>query len=147
VGPRLEARHYGSEPWIPDGWGTACVLARWHRHEVFARYLVAVLRYDGVTKPTRADIAGSSILSYRTASGRTHQGCHVVSTTRQHLQRMQVDVIGRLQIKTGAVRWEFPSDRPLLKSAGADFVSHAGLRDARRPGAVPVDEPLRVYLT
>src|SRR5512133_1291996 len=41
VSPAREQWFYGRYPWKQDGWAAAIVLARNHRFETFARYLVA----------------------------------------------------------------------------------------------------------
>jgi hypothetical protein len=146
VGPRFEARFYGPEPWTPDGWGAACVLARWHRFDVFARYLVAVLRLEGATRPALADFPGLSMLSYKHPRGWTQRGAYVVSTSRLHLRRMRIEIVGRLAVRRGSVLWEFPPDRPPMASPGGDFSNYADLRLVSDRGAVPMDDPLASFL-
>jgi hypothetical protein len=145
VEPRQEDRFYGG-PWTPDGWGAACVLARWYWYDVFARYLVAVLRYEGAAKPELADFTGLSILSYSTSNSGTHRGVDVVSVTRQHLRRMGVEVVGRLAISDGAVLWEFPPDKPPRTYDGGDLSSVAGIGDAHHTTATAINDPLACCL-
>jgi hypothetical protein len=143
VGPTREVRFYGG-PWTPDGWGAACVLARWHQYDVFARYLTAVLRYDTPTKPTLADFPPLSILSYRSVHGRGYRTIRAASTSRQHLARMRVESVGRVAVKPAAVAAEFSPDRLATWSSTelAGF-AHASGHLAQ---AVVVDDPLAPYL-
>jgi hypothetical protein len=143
IGPSREARFYGGG-WTPDGWGAACVLARWHQHDVFPRYLTAVLRYQAASQPTLADFPRLSIRSHRSASGRSKRGLRAASTSRQHLARMRVEIVGRLAVEPAAVAAEFPPAR-LATWSGTEFANYANVSGGLAQ-AVAVDDPLARYL-
>ena len=143
VGPRREEGFYGGR-WTPDGWGAACVLARWHQYDVFARYLMAVLRYHAPIKPALADLPGQSILSYRSVSGRSYRTIQVASTSREHLARMRVEIVGRLEVKPAAVAAEYAPEK-LATWASAEFAEYAHA-SPHLAQAVVVDDPLAPYL-
>lgn len=143
VAPSADARFYGG-PWLPDGCGAACVLARWQRHGVFARYLTAVLRYREAIKPALADFPRLQIRSYRSPSGRSDRGIRAASTSRQHLTRMQVRIVGHLTVNASAVAAEYPSDR-LANLSDTEFADHARLSDVATRATV-LDDPLARYL-
>lgn len=62
VGPRKEERFYAMHPWEQDGWAMAIVLLRYHRYDVFARYVVALLRVDPASKPSMERLASRTIM-------------------------------------------------------------------------------------
>jgi hypothetical protein len=143
VAPSREVHFYGGR-WTPDGWGAACVLARWHQYDVFARYLTAVLQYNAPIKPTLAAIPRLSVLSYRSVHGRLYRGIRVASTSRQHLARMRTESVGRLALNHAAVAVDFPPDR-VTRWWATEFAAHADTSD-RLAQAVVVDDPLAPYL-
>jgi hypothetical protein len=121
VSPRKEESFYGRFPWEQDGWAAAIVLARLHRFDVFARYLVAILRWDGSAPASPADFAGLSILHSRTFMPATRR-VHLVSTSKQHLLRMRVEVVGRLDVDEEEVEAEFA---PELRRSGRELANDA----------------------
>jgi hypothetical protein len=143
VGPKKEEQFYGGR-WTPDGWGAACVFARWHQYDVFARYLMAVLRYHAPIKPALADLPGQSILSYRTVSGRIYRTIQVASTSREHLARMRVEIVGRLEVKAAAVAADYPPEKVATRWS-TDFAEYAHA-SPHLAQAVVIDDPLAPYL-
>ncbi len=100
--------------WVADGWATAIVLAQLYQHEIFARYLVANLWTDGEKKPVLDDFASMTVRHSLGISGRElreFREIDVVSTSALHLKRMQVDVVGQLQVDSDLVSREFPRIR------------------------------------
>ena len=88
VTPAQEEWFYKLHAWERDGWAAAIVLGCTHRFETFARYLVAILRYDGDTEPAIELFPSLSILHSRTFAHTPERRVHLVSTTRLHLKRM-----------------------------------------------------------
>jgi hypothetical protein len=149
VSPRKEAWFYGLYPWTHDGWAAAIVLACRHRFETFARYLVAVLRYDDPTRPEPGRFADLSILRSGTFMPNPMRRVHLVSTTRPHLERMQVEVVANLPVNADRVTEEFGDE---LEMPGREFANDAWtLPDlyAHRPeqlSPIDVDDPIRQFL-
>ena len=149
VSPRKEEWFYGRYPWEQDGWAAAIVLARRHRFDVFARYLVAILRWHESTPPARADFAGLSILRSGTFMPTPQRRVHLVSTSRQHLQRMRVEVVGRLEVDDARVESEFAGE---LSRPGREFANDAwtlpDLYDhmPERLAPADIDDPVSRFL-
>jgi hypothetical protein len=145
VSPREEERFYASYDWKKDSWGASIVLARYRRYDVFARYLVAELGTDLATRPSLADFQVASILHQRNPDGTTSRRVRAISTTRPHLRRMRVEIVGRLPIDEAGVAAEFgPGDRSAAQDNGglAEFVD----LDALSTKFVPAADPLARYL-
>ena len=62
VGPRTAERFFDRHPWVPDGWGAAVVLDRFHKYEVFARYVIAFVAAGEPARIDPASLATRSIL-------------------------------------------------------------------------------------
>ncbi len=122
VSPAREERFYAAYPWERDASAAAIVLACVHRFETFARYLVALLRYDGEAEPTLDVFPKLSILNSRTFAPKPERRVHLVSTTRVHLKRMGVSVVGNLPVNTRKVEREFTHE---LTRDGRDFANDA----------------------
>ena len=122
VTPAREAGYYKLFRWQRDGSAAAIVLACVHRHETFARYLVAILRHDRNEAPVLDDFPKLSILHSRTFARKPERRVHLVSTTRMHLKRMGIDVVGNLPVNAHKVAKEF---RRELESAGREFANDA----------------------
>lgn len=122
VSPAREESFYKTFPWEQDGWAAAVVLGCVHRFETFARYLVAILRYDGRDEPTLELFPTLSILHSRTFAFEPVRRVHLVSTTRVHLKRMGVTVVGNLPVNTRLVEKEFARE---LGCGGRDFANDA----------------------
>src|SRR5262249_52830768 len=110
VSPRKEEWFYGLYPWEQDGWAAAIVLASRHRFETFARYLVAILRYDGTEPPGLVELTGLSILHSNTFRRTPSRRVHLVSTEKRHLQRMRVEIVGHVTVDAERAAAEFASE-------------------------------------
>jgi hypothetical protein len=149
VTPQREASFYTTHRWQEDGRAAAIVLHRLHRFETFARYLIAILRHDGDEQPTTAAVAGMSILRSRTFAPEPMRRVHLVSTTRLHLRRMRVEVVGTLDVDVEAVEREFARE---LRRRGGEFANDAWtLPDTfrHRPdrlAPLDVDDPVAAFL-
>jgi len=122
VSPSREEQFYSAYPWENDGWAAVITLGCVHRFDTFARYLVAILRYDGDAQPTIELFPTLSILHSRTFAHKPERRVHLVSTTRTHLKRMRVEVVGNLPVNSSRVRAKF--DRELTR-AGREFANDA----------------------
>lgn len=122
VSPAREERFYETCPWEQDGWAAAIVLACTHRFQTFARYLVAVLRYDGDVAPSIAVFPTLSILHSRTFAFEPVRRVHLVSTTRMHLKRMGVSVVGNLPVDDELVEAAFGRE---LARSGRELANDA----------------------
>ena len=113
---------------------------RYHRYGVFARYVIAVLRSSPKAKPALSDFAKLSIRhSHRIGWSASHidRRVHAVETSREHLKRMRVEILGSLAIDRGKVEAEFtpgepPSSTPMWAPRGHSFGD-------------PADEPAGSY--
>ena len=122
VPPAREAGFYKNFPWERDATAAAIVLACVHRYETFARYLVALLRYDGGGEPALDVFPTLSILHSRTFAFEPQRRVHLVSTTRTHLKRMGISVVGNLPVNRAAVAQEFAGE---LGRSGREFANDA----------------------
>jgi hypothetical protein len=140
---------YATYPWTEDGWAAAIVLARRHRFETFARYLVAVLRYEGQARPDLERFGTLDILHSKTFMPDPLRRVHLVSTKRLHLQRMRVEVIGTLAVAEDLVREAFAKE---LATAGREFANDAwtlpDLYMYRSESLAPADahDPIQAFL-
>ena len=98
------------------------VLHTVHRFETFARYLVAILRYDGDTEPAVNLFPALSILHSNTFMKKPMRRVHLVGTTRVHLKRMGVAVVGNLPVNRGLVESTFARE---LARSGREFANDA----------------------
>jgi hypothetical protein len=105
-----------------DAWGAAIVLACVHRFETFARYLVAILRYDGKAEPTLDIFPALSILHSRTFAFEPQRRVHLVSTTRTHLKRMGMTVVGNVPVDSRRAEASFGSE---LTRSGRELANDA----------------------
>ena len=85
-----------------------------HRFETFARYLVAILRYDGDTEPAIELFPRCRSCTAARSCTTPVRRVHLVSTTRLHLKRMGVVVVGNLPVSR-----ELGRRRPLRRSSRA----------------------------
>jgi len=122
VSEAREGTFYETFPWEGDSWAAAIVLACRHRYETFARYLIAVLRRAGANPATLEEFAGLSILHSRTFAPAPMRRVHLVSTTRMHLKRMGVVVVGNRRVDDARVADAFPHE---LTRSGRDFANDA----------------------
>ena len=150
VSPAQEQSFYRMHPWQQDGWAAAIVLACRHRFETFARYLVAVLRHDEQLPPDPARFGELHILHSRGFQSHPLRRVHLVSTTRQHLERMEVDVVGNLPVKARVVREAFAAE---LARPGREFANDAwtlpDLFQYRPDRLAPADvaDPISAFLS
>ena len=144
-----EESFYGMYPWVQDGWAAALVLARQHRFGTFARYLVAVLRYDKEARPAVDDIAALDILHSRTFMPTPLRRVHLVSTTRLHLERMRVEVLGNKSVAEQRVLEAFAKE---LATGGREFANDAWTLPDMYPhrpqllGPADVRDPIQAFL-
>jgi hypothetical protein len=122
VSTAKEEWYYKIQPWERDGWAAAIVLGRAHRFETFARYVIAILRSDGDVEPAIDVFPSLSILHSRTFGHEPMRRVHVVSTTRMHLRRMGVDIVGNLPVSESKVDAAFAEE---LKRNGRVFANDA----------------------
>lgn len=149
VAPAAEERHYRSFPWTHDGWGTAIVLARYRQYDVFARYGICLLAASAATKPSPSDVATMSILHMTPLvpwppdprPQPTRRQVHGIAMSRQHRQRMQIEVVGRLAVNARLVASEITPQivRHRLDNALANVAMVA-------KRLTPVDDPIARYL-
>ena len=150
VSPAGEEQFYEAYPWERDGWAAAIVLSCVHRFDTFARYLVALLRYDGDTEPALDAFPTLSILHSRTYAFKPARRVHLVSTTRLHLRRMGVSVVGNHPVNERKVESEF---RRELGLAGRELANDAWtLPDTygyqpERLAPADVRDPIAAFLT
>ena len=147
VGPRKEERFYAVHRWAADGWASAIVLACYRKHDVFARYLVALLRSDPERPPKPEEFAAFSILHTTKFGASPRRRVEAVTTTRLHLERMRVEIVGRLAIDAVKVATEFASDRPPISKHGDDrnFANDAWIDPPGRE-VLQFDDPVGRYL-
>ena len=149
VSPAKEETFYKTYPWQQDGWAAGIVLDTVHRFETFARYLVAILRYDGDTEPGIDLFPRLSILHSNTFMTKPTRRVHLVGTTRLHLKRMGVAVVGNLPVNRALVESTFARE---LAHSGREFANDAwtlpaGYRYRREQlGPADVDDPLAAFL-
>lgn len=149
VTPAREAGFYKNFPWERDGCAAAIVLACAHRYETFARYLVAVLRWQDDVEPTLEQFRGLSILHSRTFAHEPERRVHLVSTTRSHLKRMGVSVVGNLPVDSRHVELTFARE---LKRGGREFANDAWTLpdtyryDPARLAPADVADPVAAFL-
>jgi hypothetical protein len=122
ITPAREDRFYETYPWVPDAWAAAIVLARHHRFETFARYLIAVLRYHEQPRPDFERFGAMDILHSKTFMPTPLRRVHHVSTRRLHLERMRVEVVGNVSIAEQSVREAFANQ---LTTSGREFANDA----------------------
>jgi hypothetical protein len=146
VGARKEERFYAIHQWVADGWASAIVLARYRKYEVFGRYVVALLRSDRGVRAAASEFAAMSIL-HTTRFGPPRRRVEAVTTSRLHLERMRVEIVGRLAVDDAAVAREFAPDRPPISSHGdnRDFANDAWVDRPSRE-VVAIDDPIARYL-
>jgi hypothetical protein len=140
VTAKREAEYYGAYPWRQDGWGAAIVLSRSHHHIVFARYVVAWLALPTDERPTLEAVVKASMRRFDAISFvRSEDGYRdraspqpyvfTVTTSRSHLARMRVEVIGRVKIDGRRVAAAFDPDRfPIVRYGCTELANHAGTR-------------------
>jgi len=149
VSPAKEDWFYKTYPWERDGWAAAIVLHTVHRFETFARYLVAILRHDGESEPAIDLFPALSILHSNTFMTTPMRRVHLVSTTRVHLKRIGVTVVGNLQVNRKLVESTFAKE---LARSGRDFANDAWtLPDMysyrpERLAPADVEDPLATFL-
>ena len=149
VSPAREEQFYRAYPWDQDGWAAAVVLACVHRFDTFARYLVAILRYDGAAEPTLELFPTLSILHSRTFAREPLRRVHLVSTTPMHLRRMGVGVVGNLPVEKRKVGKEFGRE---LARPGREFANDAWTlpdtyrHNPERLGPADVRDPIARFL-
>jgi hypothetical protein len=106
------ARAEADPRWKPAGVGALAVLARGHRHRVFAWYGVARLSLEGAEKPALAQCAAAMIEAESSPLadrlGEKPRLCVYGSRlTPLHARKMRFDVIGRLPLDDRAIREDF----------------------------------------
>ena len=149
VPPAREAGFYKNFPWERDGAAAAIVLACVHRFETFARYLIALLRYDAAVEPTLDIFATLPILHSRTFAFEPERRVHLVSTTRTHLKRMGVSVVGNLRVNRPKIEQAFARE---LARAGREFANDAWTlpdtyrHQPERLAPADVRDPVAAYL-
>jgi hypothetical protein len=149
VSPAKEEWFYKTYPWEREGWAAAIVLHTTHRFATFARYLVAILRYDGEGEPAIDVFPTLSILHSNTFMTTPMRRVHLVSTTREHLKRMGVAVVGNLQVNRTLVESTFAKE---LARSGREFANDAWtLPDMysyrpERLAPADVEDPLATFL-
>lgn len=122
VSSAREEAFYAARPWHRDGWAAAIVLRSQHRFETFARYLVAILHYDGDEEPGLELFPLLNILHSSTYAPEPLRRVHLVRTTRLHLERMGVSRVGNLPVSSTRVEAEFLVE---LGRSGRDLANDA----------------------
>jgi hypothetical protein len=138
VSVKQEALYYGAYPWAQNGWGAAIVLSRSHRYTVFARYVVAFLALETEGKPTVEEMIGASLRRFdqirfvRTPDGRFRDEgrprpyVFAVTTSRRHLARMRVEVVGHVEVNMERVAADFDPDvSPIARFGVRELANHA----------------------
>jgi hypothetical protein len=149
VTPARETGYYRLFPWERDGSAAAIVLARVHRYETFARYLVAILRYDADSEPELDIYPTLSILHSRTFTFEARRRVHLVSTTRMHLKRMGVSIVGKLTVNSSRIEQDFADE---LTHSGGEFANDAWTlpdafhRQPERFAPADVRDPIAAFL-
>jgi hypothetical protein len=147
VGPRQAERFFAMHPWTADGWGASIVLARYLKYETFARYIIAVLASDPAVKPEASAFVSLSIINVRSLQKPpVMRRVHAFTTSAVHLERMQVQVVGRLRVDDEKVAAEFSPNIRAFARYGDD----ASMADKVRVWAisrmVPSADPIARYL-
>jgi hypothetical protein len=149
VSPAREKWFYERYPWKQDGWAAAIVLTRNHRFETFARYLVALLRYDEPARPDLALVPSLDVLHSKTFMPNPLRRVHLVHTKALHLRRMRVEMLGKLAVNEPRVRAAFAGE---LATAGREFANDAwtlpDMYEHRPQLLAPanVPDPIRAFL-
>lgn len=117
----------------PNGWGAFIVLARAHKLDVFARYLIARLAVAPRNKPTRESCASGKLSANKSAWSLEPPTPAVawVEITRPHLKKLAAVPLGTLPLDGNAVRRSF---EPAPKDEGRDWHTLCGLLQPRDPG-------------
>jgi hypothetical protein len=148
VSPAHEADHERRFGWRHDGWGAAIVIARRRQHDVFAWYAMALLAASAPARPSLAEIARMSILHTEVwvetdegAVPSTTRQIHPITMSRSHRDRLRVEIVGRLALRTDLVESEVMP--PLLRRHWDESLANAALVGRR---SLPVDDPIARYL-
>lgn len=145
VTDKSRAAFDAANPWRQDGWGTAIVLRTYRRHDVFARYLVAILDYAGSFKPELAEFRTFNILHANTGDGPAMR-VHCVRAGAQQMKRMRVQTAGRMEVYADRIARHFNLDAPPLSLGENDFCDVA-CRELDINGNVAVQSPVKTYLS
>jgi hypothetical protein len=125
------------------------VLTSTHRFETFARYLIALLRYDEPGRPDLALVPSLNVLHSKTFMPNPLRRIHLVHTKALHLRRMRVEVLGNLAMNEQRVRTEFAKE---LATAGRELANDAwtlpDMYEHRPQLLAPanVPDPIRAFL-
>ncbi len=147
VGPRMAERFFSRHPWVPDGWGAAVVLNRFHKHEVFARNVIAIVAAGEPARLDPASLATRSILHTWSFGTGDRRRVHAVEVSRQHLARMRVETVTRVAVATERVAAELAPDSYRIAHFGTDgsLASRAAIGSGSAR-IVPADDPIARYL-
>ena len=147
VGPRMAERFFSRHPWVPDGWGGAIVLNRFHKHEVFARYVIAIVAAGEPDRIDPASLAERSILHTWSFGTGDNRRVHAVEVSRLHLARMQVEIVASVSVATERVAAELAPDSYQIAHFGTDgsLASRAAIGGVSAR-IVPADDPISRYL-
>jgi hypothetical protein len=149
VGPRKAERFFAVHRWVADGWGSLIVLDAYHRHDVLARYIVALLANDDDRPPGIDEIPGLHIRHTRhiglPAGSPARRRVHAVHTTRIHLERMRMQAIGNLAVDPMVVASHGLTfgTPPLTFDTDLANAAHTSLSNGQAPH---VDDPVALYL-
>jgi hypothetical protein len=149
VGPRKAERFFAVHRWDADGWGSLIVLDAYHRHDVLARYIVALLTNDDDRPPGIDEIPDLHIRHTRPiglpAGSPPRRRVHAVHATRVHLERMRMEAIGNLPVNPAVVASHGLTfgTPPLTFDSHLANAAHTSKRGRTQPH---VDDPLAPYL-
>jgi hypothetical protein len=149
VGSKSRGAYEALYKWQQDGWGTAIVLRTFRRHDVFARYLVAILDYAERDKPS-LDIYPTLNILHTNASmfdkdAEPEMRIHSVHASSRVIKGMRVGVAGRVAVNSDVIAADFNLDAPPLSYGQNDFCDVAGINLDPR-GNVPRDVSVGRYL-
>jgi hypothetical protein len=140
VGPSQSDQYYALYNWSPDGWGALVVLKRFHRHEMFARYLGAVVDAGGQHKPGIDDFKASAIRVEDTSTGRGPLVA-LFFAPKSHLANMAIEVVGAIDVDEAAVTRDLPAVEAMHDVNLGDLVS--AWANQRFAASIPLSPYLR----
>src|SRR5262245_2142465 len=154
VSAKREESFNAAYPWEQNGWGAAIVLSRSHHFAVFARYVAGFLAVATASKPTVEDMCDASLrcfddIRFVPAPGggfrdesTPRPSVFALTTSRSHLARMRVEVVGRVAMDDVLVAADFDPDlSPIARFGVGQLAGHTSF--GRTPEA---DGPIGRYL-
>jgi hypothetical protein len=125
VGPSIEEKFYAMHGWEQDGWGAAMIVRVYRKYEVFARYVAAILDWQQSGKPTFSDFPALSILHTSNFQLSDRRRAFPFTTSRVHLKRMQIEVVGRLRLIAKKAENDFSLGKLAFHGDDVSFAEHA----------------------